>query len=137
LKVLVANPPAYFDDHKRHFIQGGSRWSFSIFVPRNFKEHYLPYPFRLAYTSSLHKSTTDANVRGIDACALDLDQNDFVRLVNQFHPDLLLMDAPTISFPLVMRMLKEVKEQTGCEIALADSPAVARLRRSSAGHEAI
>lgn len=120
MRVLLTNPPAYFNDnHRRHFVNAGSRWSFSIFVSRNMKEHYLPYPFSLGYVSALLKHTTNASVKGVDACALDMDNKDFIRYARQFDPDILLIDVPTISFPLTMQMLRELKETVGCKIVLA------------------
>ena len=118
MKVLVVNPPAYFGNHLRHFIQGGSRWSFSIFVPPRIKEHYLPYPFNLGYTLSLLKTTTDAEAKGIDACALDMDDKEFVKEIKSHNPDMIVLDVPTITFPLVMPLLKEIKQDVGCEIVL-------------------
>lgn len=119
MKVLIANPPAYMGDHKRHFIQAGSRWAFSMFVPKNSKEHYLPYPFGLGYSSAILKENQDCNVEGFDACALDLDSQEFVRKVESQHPDVLFMDVPTISFPLVMDMLKVLKDSVNCKIVLS------------------
>lgn len=118
MKVLLANPPAFFANDKRHFIQAGSRWSFGMFVPRNFKDHYLPYPFHLGYSLSIIKQAGTVEVRGLDACALDMDDRKFVEEVKAYHPNLLMMDVPTISFPLVMPLLQEIKEAIGCKIVL-------------------
>jgi radical SAM superfamily enzyme YgiQ (UPF0313 family) len=114
MKVLVANPPAYFRPNlTRHFIQAGSRWSFSIKIPKNrgIKEHYQPYPFFLAYTTALLKQTTDAKVKGLDACALDFDDVEFTDWVMKYKPDLLIVEVPTVSFPLTMKALKHIKSR--------------------------
>jgi radical SAM superfamily enzyme YgiQ (UPF0313 family) len=114
MKVLVANPPAYFRPNlTRHFIQAGSRWSFSLKIPKNsdIKDHYLPYPFFLAYTTALLKRDTDAEVRGFDADALDLDDVEFVEWVVKYRPDLVIIEVPTVSFPLTMNALKRIKDE--------------------------
>jgi len=77
MKVVLANPPAYYDDHHRHFIQAGSRWSFSMFVSPGMKEHYLPYPFLEGYGLSILKQNGIESV-GIDACAFDMDKKDIL-----------------------------------------------------------
>ena len=113
MRVLVANPPAYFsNDLTRHFIQAGSRWSFSLKIPKysGIKDHYLPYPFFLGYTTALLKRDTDAEVKGFDACALDFDDREFIEYVIRYKPDLLIIEVPTVSFPLVMDMLRKIKE---------------------------
>jgi radical SAM superfamily enzyme YgiQ (UPF0313 family) len=114
MKVLVVNPPAYFRPNlTRHFIQAGSRWSHSLKIPKDsgIKDHYLPYPFFLAYTVALLKRETDAEVRGFDADALDFDDVEFVEWVMKHKPDLIVVEVPTISFPLMMRTLRYVKNE--------------------------
>jgi radical SAM superfamily enzyme YgiQ (UPF0313 family) len=118
MKVLIANPPAFLKDPKRHFIQAGSRWSFSIFVDKGFNDHYLPYPFALGYASAVAKENTKAEIKGLDACALDLDAKEFAEEVRSYKPDLLLTDLPTISFPLMMDLLREVKSEVGFKLAI-------------------
>lgn len=121
MKVLLANPPAYIKDYDRHFVQAGSRWSFTMRVPKDsgYKDHYLPYPFFLGYSSALLKPNFD--VKTIDACALDFDEREFVEYVVAHDPDVLVLEAPTVSFPLVMDVIQEIKENIGCEIVLAGS----------------
>ncbi len=118
MKILLANPPAYMDNSNRHFIQSGSRWSFSIYVSKNFKEHYLPYPFSMGYSLALLKQLEDVSAEGLDACALDLNSREFIQQVVSRRPDIFVIDVPTISFPLVMPLLEEIKQATGCKIVL-------------------
>lgn len=119
MRVMLANPPAYMDDPKRHFIQSGSRWSFSLFIPKHEKEHYQPYPFGLGYATSLLKQDPTNEVVGLDACAMDLDASEFIQSVSAFSPDILLIDVPTVSFPPTMKLLSEIKTRIGCKIVLA------------------
>lgn len=121
MKVLIANPPAYIGDHSRHFIQAGSRWSYSMQIKKksDFKDHYLPYPFFIGYASALLKRDVDADIKAVDACALDFDDKEFVEYVKRYDPDLLVVEIPTISFPLMMNVLREIKKTTECKIACA------------------
>lgn len=122
MKVLIANPPAYLYNPYRHFIQAGSRWSHSFFVekPKEVSTHYLPYPFYIGYASALLKSELEVDTKAIDACALDFDHHDFTKYVESYNPDILIVEVPTVSFPLVMRVLKSIKElDIECKIAVA------------------
>lgn len=121
MKVLIANPPAYIKDNNRHLIQAGSRWSFSMQIPkdRGCKDHYLPYPFFLGYSSSLLKGVADAEVKAVDACALDFDEKEFLDYVRSYNPDILITEVPTISFPLMMDIIRRLKEDTDFKAAIA------------------
>lgn len=116
----MANAPAYIKNYNRHFVQAGSRWSFSMPIPKKggYKDHYLPYPFFLGYSSALLKRDTEADVKTVDPCALDFDEETFISFVKSYGPDVLLMEVPTISFPLVMEIIKEIKDIVGCKVAL-------------------
>lgn len=118
MKILLCSPPAYIGDRDRHFIQAGSRWSFSIFVRKGVQEHYMPYPFGLGYASAILKSSGEHEVVGLDACAADYDEKEFVSRLLKHSPDLVVADVPTISFPLVLPLLERVKRETNCRILL-------------------
>lgn len=122
MKILVANPPAYIGNRNRHFIQAGSRWSHSLFISKNHspKDHCLPYPFFIGYSSALLKRNTGHEIKAIDACAKDFDEHGFIDYVNKHNPDLLLVEVPTVSFPLVMDVLGKIKASNpNLKIALA------------------
>lgn len=120
MKVLIANPPAYIQNYKRHFVQAGSRWSFSMRIPKdeNCKDHYLPYPFFLAYSSALLKRKGDVEVKAVDGCALDFDETAFTDYIKSFKPDILVMEVPTISFPLVMEITRRLKEDMDFNVVI-------------------
>lgn len=131
MKILIANPPAYIEDHDRHFVQAGSRWSFSMYVLKEShdKYHYLPYPFFLGYSSALLKRDLDANVKAIDACALDFDEKKFLAYAKGYDPDVLVTEIPTISFPLMMKVLREVKNLVDCRIIVAGNHVTALTQK--------
>lgn len=119
MKVLLATPPAYIGNIDRHFIQAGSRWAFSLQLPKGgHDDHYLPYPFQLGYATALLERDTDADIRSLDACALDFDEHEFIDFVKSYAPDFLFIEIPTVSFPLVMGILKEIKSLVDCEIGI-------------------
>jgi len=131
MRVLIANPPAYFKKFpNRHFIQAGSRWSHSFWCPRSkHVKHYQPYPFFIGYASSLLKRDTEAKVRALDSCALDFNEEDFIDYVKRYKPDLLVVEIPSISFPLMEGVLEKIKGEIGCEIAIAGLHATAFPRQ--------
>jgi len=138
MKVLIANPPAYLWDPCRHFVQAGSRWSFTLDIPKgDTREHYLPYPFFLGYSSSLLTRDTDSEVKAVDLCALDLDEGDFISMVESYSPDILVMETPTVSFSLVGRLIKEAKERVNCKVVIAGSHATALAADILRDHPAI
>jgi len=116
-KILVCNPPAYLYNDKRHFIQAGSRWSFSMDAKKgNHKwPHYQPYPFSLGYATSILKQE-GYEVDAFDGSALDMNETDFMERVGKSNPDMMIIEIPTVSFPLVMRLLREVENNMGCKI---------------------
>jgi radical SAM superfamily enzyme YgiQ (UPF0313 family) len=121
MKILITNPPAYIGNAYRHFIEAGSRWSFSIGIPKDSgcKDHYLPYPFFLGYSSALLKRSNNlAKVKALDACALDFDEKDFTHYIKSYRPDVLIMEVPTISFPLVMDITRELKVDTDFKVVI-------------------
>jgi radical SAM superfamily enzyme YgiQ (UPF0313 family) len=122
MKILLANPPAYLFNPNRHFIQAGSRWSYTLPIPKGSlaKSHYLPYPFFLGYSSSLlKKEFPDHEIKVIDACAFDFDEKAFINYVKHFSPDVLVVEIPTISFPLMAKVLETIKTEIGCLIVVA------------------
>jgi radical SAM superfamily enzyme YgiQ (UPF0313 family) len=127
MKVLIANPPAYFKRYpNRHFIQAGSRWSHTFYCSRRrYKKHYQPYPFFIGYASALLKRDIESQVRAFDASALDFDENYFIKYVKSYSPDLLVVEVPSISFPLMKEVLKDIKEGVDCKIAVAGLHATA------------
>jgi radical SAM superfamily enzyme YgiQ (UPF0313 family) len=122
MNILLANPPAYLFDDKRHFIQAGSRWSFTIPIPKTSlcNTHYLPYPFFLGYSSALlKKEFPEHKIKTIDACALDMNEKEFINYVKRFSPDILVVEIPTISFSLMMKVLETIKHEVDCSIILS------------------
>ena len=107
----VANLPAYLYDDKRHFIQAGSRWSFSMDKPKgqHSHPHYQPYPFNLGYAVSFLKQRLDTEVVMFDGCALNMDEKEFKYAVYGAEANVLIVEVPTVSFPYAMQLLREIQ----------------------------
>jgi radical SAM superfamily enzyme YgiQ (UPF0313 family) len=79
----------------------------------------MAYPWSLGYASSILKQSNIAEVKAIDAQGLDFNERDFISSVRKFKPDLIIADLPTISFPLMMEILEQIKEELKCLIAVS------------------
>ena len=96
-KVLLANPP--WRDGKRYGIRAGSRWPFTVEVPQEnwtIPPQYVPFPFFLAYTTSLLKEK-GFNAVMLDAIAEGLLDEEFFTRIQGYAPDLLLIETATAS----------------------------------------
>ena len=132
MKILIANPPAYLWDESRRYVQGGSRWSHSEKIERGSvprmlrkgKYPYTPYPFYLGYAASYLSIVAD--VYFVDGVALNYNQDDFKDKVKQISPDLLVMETPTVSFPLIMRLVDDIKSELDLKVAIAGAHVSAR-----------
>jgi len=91
--------------------------------------HYQPYPFNLGYAVSILKQE-GFKVDAFDGCALDMDEKDFISRVIQTGPDALIIEIPTVSFPIVMRLLEDIKREIECKIIVA-GPHVTALPSST------
>jgi len=69
--------------------------------------HYQPYPFPLAYASAILQEKGD-DVFAFDACALDMNEIEFIDIVNKWVPDILYIEVPIISSSLVLRMFEHL-----------------------------
>ena len=124
MKVLVANPPAYLWNDKRRYIQGGSRWSHSMMMSKEEVTSrrsqgffpYTPYPFFLGYAASYISDIAD--VKFIDGVVMNYDQDDFLKHVLKLEPDLLVMETPTVSIELDMRLIGIIKEKLNLKVAV-------------------
>jgi radical SAM superfamily enzyme YgiQ (UPF0313 family) len=142
MKVCIANGPAYYREFpNRHFIQSGSRWSFSMDLPPGHdRNHYQPYPFNLAYLSSELKSEKTPlsfdifkekwqtlEIHAFDACAKDMTDEEFKEMIFKMEPDILFVEVPTVSWTPTMRVLSEINEEMKqCKIIVGGTHVMAR-----------
>jgi len=113
MKVLLVNPPWVVGGRKG--VRAGSRWP-HLKIPE--EEGYMPYPFFLGYASSLLK-VNNFEVKVIDAIAEDISDDIFRKRIIDYSPDLLLSETSTPSIEQDINLLKELKKEIGCKLALA------------------
>jgi len=111
LKVLLANLPWYHNG--RWGVRAGSRWPH---IKYEAERDYLPFPFFLAYaTSLLQKSGIDVSI--IDAVATYISETIFLEKVADMDIDILVAETSIPSFEYDMALLKKVAA-TGVRIVL-------------------
>ncbi|MBN1263813.1 MAG: radical SAM protein [Candidatus Pacebacteria bacterium] len=126
MKILVINSPAYFlkYDRNRQFSYG--RFGCSDPIPHELggryatavKDHYVPYPWALGYASALLKRDSRHQIKALDCQAQDFSEEDFAELVEDFLPDVLVFDLPTITFEFCMELIKPLKKKFGFKLIL-------------------
>ena len=105
--ILLAYPP---------FKEGGrsSRWSGTSKT----KGSYFFYPpWFLAYsTAILERENIPVDL--VDAVATGMDDDSFVKYVNKKNPNLLVAEVSTLTIKKDLQLMKKIKEEIGCKIAL-------------------
>lgn len=115
--ILLAYPP---------FKEGGrsSRW-FGTFKTKHI--YFLYPPWFLAYSAALlEKENIEVNL--VDAVANDMDDNSFIDYVNKKNPDLLIAEVSTMTIDSDLRLMKRIKDEIGCKIALSGSHVTALFK---------
>jgi len=113
MKILLVNPPWKQDD--RTGVRAGSRWP-HLKIPE--EERYMPFPFYLAYATALLKKN-NINAKAIDAISENLSYNEFEKKVKKFSPDLLFSEVSTPSLIHDLKLLKKLKENNKCLLAIS------------------
>ncbi len=91
MKILLGNIPWKRDG--RCGVRAGSRWPH---IRCDFEKDYMPFPFFLAYSASLLKKH-GFEVRLIDAVAEGWDGRRFLKEIEKFRPDLIVIETSTAS----------------------------------------
>ncbi len=85
-------------------VRAGSRWPH---MKNETEEAYLPFPFFLAYTASLLLAN-GIKVRVIDAIAEEMEEEAFVKLINELAPRLLIAEVSTPSLDNDLALLGRI-----------------------------
>ncbi len=102
MRALLVNLP--WSERGSSGVRAGSRWPH---IKDASEGNYLPFPFFLAYATSLLK---DAGFQAelVDAIALGLSEEDFLREVSKKSFDILIVETSIPSFFYDMRLLKKL-----------------------------
>jgi len=122
IKILLANPPWIEKNQIGH--RAGARFPFMVEKTR--KDFFVPFPFFLAYSTSLLKKN-GINAKIIDSIAEGESYEKFYEKVKNFHPDVLLIETSTPSFPNDINVAKHIKDTLGTKIAFS-GPHVSAFR---------
>ncbi len=102
LEVLLANFP--WQKEGRWGVRAGSRWPH---IKDRSENNYLPFPFFLAYaTSLLRKNNIEANL--IDAIAEAIPEEEFLENLSRTNFDILVTETSAPSFYYDMEILKKI-----------------------------
>ena len=113
MKILLCNPPCRIkidQDHERYFIRGGSRWPYSDNKKITENITYSPFPFYLAYTSSIIKNQPNVELFAHDSIALNDTEADFIKIFKQTKPDLILFETATGTLNNDLKLLQKIKK---------------------------
>lgn len=127
MRVLVANLAGVKirpDGKLQHFAKAGSRWPQTVGWARSVD--YYPFPFWLAYTSALLKRHSQAEVRGLDGVVLDLDAEGYLAIVREWRPDLVIVEATTLTLGDDLALLAGLRRELGSRLAVCGAYATAR-----------
>jgi anaerobic magnesium-protoporphyrin IX monomethyl ester cyclase len=91
MKILLANMPWTKDN--RSGVRAGSRWPH---LKDPAESNYLPFPFFLAYSAALLEKN-GFTVELIDAICDEISPATFLRLIDDFDPDLFVAETSTLS----------------------------------------
>jgi len=128
MKILLANLPWRVGN--RLGVRAGSRWPFTTLYPENTRvPRYLPFPFFLAYATSVLESDGRFEVKLVDAIAEGYLEHEFLEIVNQFNPDLALFETSTPSIANDLTYCEKIsKQHKNLRIALAGTHATVFFR---------
>ncbi|HIE51069.1 MAG TPA: radical SAM protein [Armatimonadetes bacterium] len=127
MRVFLGNAP--WRKEGRWGVRAGSRWPFTM--PRRRGEKtppYLPFPFFLAYATAVLERA-GVEVLLVDAVAEGMEDAPFLSRLQEFGPDLIVLETSTPSIASDLAIAAAAKEVTGAQIALT-GPHVTALPHS-------
>lgn len=106
MRILLTNPLLKYDidkKYEKYYIRSGSRWPHTGVKAKGTLPHYLPFPFFLAYGASLLREE-GFEVYALDAVALDLSEEDFLKKIKIIKPHLIFYEVttPTSNYDTVL-----------------------------------
>jgi radical SAM superfamily enzyme YgiQ (UPF0313 family) len=116
MRTILLNLP--WRENGRLGVRAGSRWPFSSEPEKSGYINYIPFPFFLAYATSLLKKE-DKEAKLIDAIAEGIDEQKVMEEIESYNPDLMLIEISTPSFNNDIRLARNIHQKlSNCHIAL-------------------
>jgi len=110
LRVAVVNAPWAVDG--RVGVRAGSRWPFTQDVHGQRVPSYVPFPFFLATATAMSKRAGFETII-VDAIAEGLYAEEFLRRLEGWQPDVILMETATASHAIDLDWCLQYKERLG------------------------
>lgn len=107
----------------RFGVRAGSRWPFTAQLEKDGYIHYIPFPFFLAYATSLLKSK-NKEAQLIDAIAEGVDEYSVIKRILSYNPKLIVVETSTPSFQDDIKIMQNIHNNLpNCQIVLCGSHA--------------
>lgn len=112
MKVFLGNAP--WTKPGFYGVRAGSRW------PHFEEEHleYMPFPFFLAYAAAVLEEAGQ-EVLLVDGIAEHIDDDQFIRRIEQFGPDLIVLEVSTQTIEADLRLAARLRKLFGKDFKLA------------------
>ena len=108
MKVFLANGPWKKGD--RLGVRAGARWATTKAAGKGSKiPPYVPFPFYLAYAAAAVEEA-GFNTLLIDAIAEAMDDEAFMKAINNFEPDLVMLETSTPSIKVDLALAEQIRE---------------------------
>lgn len=105
MRIVLLNLP--WKENLRLGVRAGSRWPFTSFPEKDGRIYYIPFPFFLAYATSLLKKE-GKKVKIIDAIAEEFNEENLIKKINSFKPELIVVETSTPSFKNDLRIIYNI-----------------------------
>ncbi|MBL7197360.1 MAG: radical SAM protein [Candidatus Omnitrophica bacterium] len=116
MRIVLLNLP--WKKNLRFGVRAGSRWPFTSLPEENGYIRYIPFPFFLAYATSLLKKE-GKEVKLTDAIAEGINEDKLIEEINSFNPELIAIETSTPSFKNDLRIIHKIHNNlTDCRIAI-------------------
>jgi len=112
MKILFVNAPWF----TKGFIgiRAGSRWAHVRGIKSQLK--YAPFPFKMAYSAAILEKN-NVKVKIIDTLAEEMRENEFLKTVKKFSPDLVVSECSTPSIYIDYQNAEKIKQTVDTKIA--------------------
>lgn len=121
MKIVIANSVG-MDSGGYLIVHSPSRWTEAVLKQEN---HFVYYPWELAYLSTLLKRDTDCQVKFIDGCLELLDCTLLAKRICEQTPDVLIMESGSRVYRDNIHVALQVKQNCGTKIVFTGQHASA------------